>query len=186
MSYDVKALFTSVPIQPAINIIITKLLEEDKELQQRTSLSVNHITCLLESCLKTTYFTFQGRYCGQQGGATMGSSISPTVANLYMEDFEVKAINSSPQPPYIWERFVNDTFTIIKSTQKRSFLDHLNSIDHHIQFSSEDSRSDGSMPFVDILITPQEDGGLNTTVYRKPTHTDLYLQWDSNHTVLFK
>ena len=35
MSYDVKALFTSVPIQPALNII-KKLLEVDKELQQRT------------------------------------------------------------------------------------------------------------------------------------------------------
>ena len=29
----------------------------------------------------------------------MGFPISPIVANLYMEDFEIKAINSSPQPP---------------------------------------------------------------------------------------
>ena len=59
MSYDVKALFTSVPIQPAINTI-TKLLEE--ELHQSTSLSVKNITSLLEVCLNSTYFTFQGRY----------------------------------------------------------------------------------------------------------------------------
>ena len=26
----------------------------------------------------------------------------------------------------------------------------------------------------------------STTLYRKPTHTDLYLQWDSNHTVSSK
>ena len=97
MSYYVKALFTSVPIQPAINFI-TKLLEEDKELKQRTSMSVSNITCLLEFCLKSTYFIFQGRYFEQQEGAAMGSPISPIVANLYMEHFEVKAINSSPQP----------------------------------------------------------------------------------------
>ena len=66
MSYDVKALFTSVPIQPAISII-TNLLEEDQELQQRTSLSVNNIASLLEFCLKSTYFTFQGRYFGRTG-----------------------------------------------------------------------------------------------------------------------
>ena len=53
----------------------------------------------------------------------------------------------------------------------------------NIQFTSEDSRSDGSMPFLDILITPKEDGRLITSVYRKPTHTDLYLQWDSHHTI---
>ena len=40
------------------------------------------------------------------------------------------------------------------------------------------------MPFLDILIIPNEDGSLSTTVYRKPTHTDLYLQWDSHHTVV--
>ena len=42
------------------------------------------------------------------------------------------------------------------------------------------------MPFLDILITPEEDGSLSTTVYRKPTHTDLYLQWDSHHTLTSK
>ena len=152
--YDVKALFTSVPIQPAISII-TKLLEEDQELQQRTSLSVNNITCLLEFCLKCTYFTFQGRYFEQKGDA-MGSPIIPIVAKLYMEDFEVKAINSSPQPPYLRKRFVDDTLPSLSQHRKQAFLEHLNSIDHHIQFTSEESRPDGSMPFLDILITPKK------------------------------
>ena len=30
------------------------------------------------------------------------------------------------------------------------------------------------------------DGSLSTSVYRKPTHTDLYLQWDSHHTLTSK
>ena len=47
MSFDVKALFTSVPIEPAIEII-QKLLEEDQTLRQRTSMAVNHIVSLLE------------------------------------------------------------------------------------------------------------------------------------------
>ena len=38
------------------------------------------------------------------------------------------------------------------------------------------------MPFLDILVTTGRDGSLSTSVYRKPTHTDLYLQWDSHHT----
>ena len=42
------------------------------------------------------------------------------------------------------------------------------------------------MPFLDILITPREDGTLKTTVYRKPTHTDQYLKWDSNHIITSK
>ena len=180
-SFDVKALFTSVPIEPAIQII-KKLLEEDPNLKQRTSISVNHIVSLLEFCLRSTYFTFKGRFYEQQEGAAMGSLISPILANLYMEDLETKAIQSAQNPPSFWRRFVDDTLTITKSSQIDNFLQHLNSIDHHIQFTEEDSRPDGSMPFLDVLITPREDGSLDTTVYRKPTHKDLYLQWDSNHT----
>ena len=115
-----------------------------------------------------------------------GLQSAPIVANIFMEDFEKKAIDSSPHPPCFWGRFVDDTSTIICTAHKESFLKHLNSIDDHIQFISEDSRPDGSMPFFDILIIPNQDGSLSTTVYRKPTHTDLYLQWDSHHTVSAK
>ena len=41
----------------------------------------------------------------------------------------------------------------------------------------------GSMPFLDTLVTPQNDGSLATTVYRKPTHTNQYVQWDSHHAI---
>ena len=57
MSYDVKALFTSVPIKPALDVI-EKLLKEDPSLQSRTSMSTQHIMDLLEFCLRSTYFTF--------------------------------------------------------------------------------------------------------------------------------
>ena len=71
ISYDVKALFTSVPIEPAIKII-QQHLENDNELQQRTSMSVKHIIMLLEFCSKNTHFIFQGRFYEQTEGAAMG------------------------------------------------------------------------------------------------------------------
>ena len=185
ISYDVKALFTSVPIEPAIKII-KQHLENDKELQQRTSMSVQHIIMLLEFCLKNTHFVFQGRFYEQTEGAAMGSPLSPIIANLYMEAFEERAINTAPTPPSLCRTFVDDTFVIIKKTQKESFISHINSIDEKIQFTMEDSREDGSMPFLDTLITPCPDHSLSTKVYRKPTHTDLYLQWDSHHTIAAK
>ena len=81
---------------------------------------------------------------------------------------------------------MDDTFTILQSSQETSFLEHLNSIDEHIQFTSKEAGDDGSISFLDVFIIPDEEGSLKTTVYRKPTHTDLYLQWDSNHTVSSK
>ena len=98
MSYDVQALLTSVPTEPAIKII-KEHLEEDKELQQRTLMTMNNIICLLEFCLKNTHFLFLGRYYEQVEGAAMGSPISPIVANLYMEELEIKALNAAHIPP---------------------------------------------------------------------------------------
>ena len=61
---------------------------------------------LLEFCLRSTYFTYQGKYYEQVEGAAMGSPISPIVANLYMENFELRALNTSPNPPLMCNRFV--------------------------------------------------------------------------------
>ena len=127
-------------------------------------MSVKHITYLLEFCLRSIYFTFQDKYYEQVERAVMGSPISPTVANLYMEDFEMRAINTSPHPPLMWKRFVDYTIVVIKAAHKQNFLDNINSVDHYIQFTSKDPRPDGSMPFLDILVTPGEDVSLGTTV----------------------
>ena len=45
----------------------------------------------------------------------------------------------------------------------------------------EDNEEDGSIPFLDTIVKPEADGTLSITVYRKPTHTDQYLQLDSHH-----
>ena len=103
-----------------------------------------------------------------------------------MEAFEKKAISTSPNPSSLWRRFVDDTFVIIKKTQKDNFISHINSIDEKIQFTMEDSKNDGSIPLLGTLVTPCSDGSLSTKVYRKPTHRDLYLQLDSHHTIAAK
>ena len=117
--YNDSALFTSVPIDPAISIIRRKL-KLDQELNLRTTMQVEQIISLLEFCLKTTYLHFQGRFCEQLQGTAMGSPISPIVANLYMEAFAIKAINTIELPPRIWKRYVDDTLVVIKSAKKEN------------------------------------------------------------------
>ena len=100
-----------------------------------------------------------------------------------MEDFENRALATSPCTPKIWKRFVDDAFIVIKKNQKQTFLNHINSINNNIQFTSEDPGEDGSIPFLDMLVIPDDQGRLKTTVYRKPTHTNQYLHWDSHHAI---
>ena len=93
-SYDVTSLFTSVPIDPALNII-RDLLEKDEKLNDRTVLSVQNTMELLGFCLHNTYFSFQNKFYEQVEGMPMGSPMSSIVANLYTEHFEGRALRSS-------------------------------------------------------------------------------------------
>ena len=47
MSYDVAALFTSIPVKSALEVV-KKKLEQDTELHQRTTMSTQNIMDLLE------------------------------------------------------------------------------------------------------------------------------------------
>ena len=76
---------------------------------------------------------------------------------------------------------MNDTFFIYKEVNKQGFFQHINSVDPAIRFTVEDNKEDGSIPFLDTIVKPEADGTLSITVYRTPTHTDQYLQWDSHH-----
>ena len=103
------------------------------------------------------------------------------MANLYKEDCESKAINTAECPPKVWKRYVDDTFVVIEAEKKQGFLNHINSVDPFIHFTTDDTSTDGSIPFLDTIVMPQSDGSLLTSVYRKPTHTDQYLQWNSHN-----
>ena len=97
-SCDVTSLFTSVPIDPALNII-KDLLEKDEKLNDRTVLSIQDVIELLGFCLHNTYFSFQNKFYEHIKGAAMGSPVSPIVTNLFMEDFKRKALASARHPP---------------------------------------------------------------------------------------
>ena len=71
-SYDVSALFTPVPIEPALGIV-KDLLKQDNTLKEKTVLPVKDIIFLLEFYLHNTYFFFQGQFYERMEGAAMGS-----------------------------------------------------------------------------------------------------------------
>ena len=74
-------------------------------------------------------------------------------------------------PLRLWRRYVDDTFVILQHSHREEFLQHINSVDPSIYFTTEEAKQEGSMPYLDTLVTPQDDGTLKTSVYRKPTHT---------------
>ena len=121
----------------------------------------------------------------QTDGAAMGSPVSPVVANIYMEMFEELALRTAPHAPRIWKRYVDDTFCVIEREHVDLFLEHVNSLCPTIQFTMK-LEKEWTIPFLDILLTRGTEGKVNISMYRKPTHTDRYLQYSSHHPVHMK
>ena len=89
-------------------------------------------------------------------------------------------------PPSLWKRFVDDTFVILETEHKEEFFQHINAIEEKIQFTAQTTLAEGSIPFLDTLVTAKGDGSLSTSIYRKPTYTNQYLQWGSHHAIANK
>ncbi len=80
---------------------------------------------------------------------------------------------------------MDDILEIIHKGEEENFTKHLNTVDKSgsIKFTHE-TEEQGKIPFLDTLIVRQDDGRVK--VYRKPTHTDQYLLFESHHPLIHK
>ena len=168
VNFDVSSLFTNVLIDEAVRIIRDRLRNDETLCDQPAT--PDWVAELLEACLRSTCFCYNGTFYEQQEGAAMGSPVTAAVSNLYMEFFEELALRSAPVTPRLWKRYVDDTCCILKKGMAEALLGHLNSVRPSIKFTVEIEK-EGTLPFLDTLLRRKGDGTLDITVYRKPpTH----------------
>ena len=179
VSFEIESLCTNVPIDAAVKTAL-QILEDDPRFADRTTLTPAEIADLLNFVLRSTYFQYNGSIYEQLEGEAMGSPVSAVITNLYMESFEQQAINTSAYKPRNWKHCVDDTFTILDRGNIDSFLQRLNNQQPSIRFTME-TEKDYKLAFLDTAVSRQLDGRLTTSIYRKPTHTDQYLAYDSHH-----
>ena len=191
-SYDVSALFTSLPVDKELEII-RKRLQDDITLPNRTSLSPDDVITVLDKCLKGTYFLYKADYYLQIHRAAMGLPVSPILCNIYMEDFEQRMLAEANDPPCWWKRYVDDTYTVLKKDQAETFTEYLDMIDDDIKWMTEgeihqevkvqdiEKKVERCLAFLDTLSVINKDSTICTREFRKETHTDQYLNFYSNH-----
>ena len=100
--FDVKLLYTTIPIDQAL-LIIEDLLQHDNKLADRTLLTPNQILDLLSILLRTTYFKSNEQFYQQTDGAAMRGPTPAIVSEIYMQALEMTAITTADHPPKIWE-----------------------------------------------------------------------------------
>lgn len=83
------------------------------------------------------------------------------------------ALDTASVNSHLWKWYVSGTCCIVKDMAE-GLLDHLNSVQPSFQVEK-----DGMFRFLDTLLLRKEHSSLTITIYRKSTHTDHYLDFQS-------
>ncbi len=107
---DVKSLYTNIPNIEALKVAKATLnLHRD---DTNEPLKNNDIVLMLALVLRCNNFEFNNDHYLQIQRVAMGTRSAPTVANLVMDDFEVKHVYTYPKLPFLWIRFIDDNIGI--------------------------------------------------------------------------
>nr|CAH8846348.1 unnamed protein product [Trichobilharzia regenti] len=185
VSFDVNSLYTKIPIQMAM-IALKEKLNEDKGLKDRTQLSVEEIIKGVEFCLTTTCFTFEGKIYQQNEGVAMGSTISPIIADIFMDYWEENVLKPFRSSLKCWWRYVDDTLVIVKKNGIEKLFSHINRHVDSIKFTMELENEIGELPMLDCKLQRMTDGSIKTTMCRKATHSGRFLDYYSAHPLSVK
>ena len=80
----------------------------------------------------------------------MEGPASSTKAEIYMQAYEHTAISTALHPPKVWERFVDDFYSIFKRTLLENFFYHIKNLHQNIKITMEEE-SNGELAFLDTL-----------------------------------
>jgi hypothetical protein len=129
--------------------------------------------------LTITYYQVDDKFFQQKDGMAIGSSLSPIISNIYMEHFNKMALDSARHKQSLQLWYVDDTFVVWchGPEQLQNLLRNLSSLRPSIQFTME-IESDSAIHFLDLPVIKKEMT-MTIKVYRKPTHTGRYLNFQS-------
>ena len=175
VSFDVVSLFTKVPLDFTIRIILDKVYK-DKII--KTKLKRNQMKKLLEMCTKEAHFSFNGNVFKQKNGVAMGSPLGPVIANIFMVELEKRLVPAMNGKVSLWFRYVDDTFTFIKKGEIDAVVRCLNGFHESIKFTFE-KEENREISFLDVKVIRKDDGTFDTDIYRKKTDTNIYLSWNA-------
>ena len=172
VSFDVKSLFTNVPLDKTIKIVLERVYKDNII---STTLKKRTLKKLIKDTCSKTAFMFDGVIYEQTDGVSMGAALGPVLANIIMTELERFVVDKLIEKGKIkfYARYVDDTLLLIKPEDVEDILNEFNNYHSNLDFTVD--RFDNCIPhFLDLEIHP--DG---LSIYRKDTHTAQFMHFSS-------
>lgn len=167
-SLDVCNLFTNVPVNETIDIIINCMFNNPGVAPPPISKDI--IRDLLKICTEDAPFRgVTGEIYQQKDGVSMGGPLSPVFANFYMAHLENNVLPTINKAPLIYTRYVDDIFMMIRDIGTLEEIKSKFEESSVLQFTYEVEERK-MISFLDVKII-RENSQLKTTVYVKPTNS---------------
>ena len=182
-SLDVESLFTNVPIDDTIKIILENVY--DHPVIPPPKIPAEMLKQLLMLCTKEAPFRCpEGNLYVQIEGVAMGSPLGPTFANFYMGNLEKHVFSDPQNEPRIYARYVDDTFVEMRDESEIKKLRDLFQENSVLKFTYE-MNINNKLPFLDVLVQTS-DSKFKTSVYHKPSDQGTCLNGNSECTDKYK
>ena len=153
--------------------VILKRIHDENEVS--TNIPKQQMRDFLLLSTKNVHFSYNGDIYTQANGVAMDSMLGPVLSGMFMAELERTVLPTSREQMSPWKRYVDNTISYIKEESVEHVLSKLNGYHDNIEFTYE-IENDGKLPFLDVLVI-RKDYKVETTVYRKSTNNDIYLQW---------
>ena len=167
VSFDVKPLFTNVPLEYTIGLVLERIYNKGELVTNITRSEVKEMLL----CTKNVHFSYNHDIYIQRDGVAMGSPLGPVLEGIFMVNLERSLVPQLNVYFNFWRRYVDDTITFVKIGSVEYLLSVFNNFHPKIK-STYRMEVKSKLAFLDILL--HRDGhDIITTVYRKVTNNDF-------------
>ena len=180
-SLDISSLFTQVPLEETVDMIIDLINSEDLDVGIPNDL----LREMILLCTKDVAFTFNNETYVQHDGVAMGSPLGPCLANIFVGILERKHHLEIFANCKKYLRYVDDTFVVCRDVDQVYRLQTvLNSFHPNLQFTVE-IEDNNQLPFLDVLVI-RDSEKTKTKTYRKSTWSGIFLHFHSFTPLAYK
>jgi hypothetical protein len=175
VSLDIKDLYVNIPIEDILQITKSWLKK-----QKHNNKIIEQTIRIREIILKQNYFQYDNRFYQPKKGIAMGSSISSTIAVIYLQHLEDRYVKHTIENREIiyYKRYVDDLLVIFDQTKTsvEAIQKTANNLDHNLQFKIA-TEENNMLSYLDLDIH-RKNSKIEINIHRKSTHINIVINFN--------